>query len=98
MWFNKGCGKALDPVIALGESQLVAPAACGALPCGPKAALLFFNLPKATQNLQAVEEISKIVQPRSSLATNSAGLASLEVGPVPSDSSATGLEQHGLCL
>ena len=57
MWFNIRlcCGKALDPVIALGESQLVAPAACGALPCGPKAALLFFNLPKATQNLQAVE-------------------------------------------
>ena len=88
MWFNIGCGKALDPVIALGESQLVAPAACGALPSGPKAALLFFNLPKATQNLQAVEvsktwEISKIVQPRSSLATSWAGLASLEVGPEP---------------
>ena len=45
----------LDPVIALGESHLGAPASSGALPCGPKAALLFFDLPKATQNLQAVE-------------------------------------------
>ena len=82
-----------------GESQFGAPASSGAVPCGPKAELVFVILPKDTQNPPGRQlKNLKIVQPRSSLATSSAGLASLEVGPVPSDSSATGLEQHGLCL